>query len=474
MSWKVDGVYYHDWAEYQQALRLRDQRLVRAHLDTLQRDFSRQQEAIRRTEQELRQANNNYQRQVQLNAQLAEQIAEQEGTLRVLGNAQQAMAREVEEEFSRVRDCLTSTQRDVAELDQFVQQEKEEVQRQFGELESDLVAGLAEARESQNQLEAELRKSIREVDDKLDAEIQSRIAKDQDQLAQANVFIEFIEEMFAGLQKQAHQIGETPALDRLQLDLASARRMVQEGAASAAYATAQAALSEAKTAQHAFTRKATEIQCLRQSTEARIARLRKAISDPLVSKYFAVEAAKVQRFLQDLDADLVRSFQRAATLEVDRSYFDRQLESIDAGVAKMVALTPMADSEYQTRDDHILEMIRELRQPSALGTLLSAPKDELADPNDPKSAKIVTLEFQSGRVQITFPLDRTEGFSMDGFGHSSDRECGQAFLPVQRFLQRFPMTRSACGAARRIPTVSGGYLQNRLNSIRRDLRHLQD
>ncbi len=235
MSWRVDGRgrEYHDWDEYQAAIRESQLAQVRAERDALGEDARRHRVRIRAVEGRLAEARGNAEQMARLNRELQSDLGELRQIQGAMQAAQERFERQAADAFQDLRTQAVAAREDLAALDRAQQEHAAEVRGQFDQARKELSDGLREAEERRQAAEAQLRAEITEVDRKLEADKSERLAKARSDGERAAGLAAYTAERLTLLVPRQDELGMRETLTRIGTRLAEVAELVARDTALA-------------------------------------------------------------------------------------------------------------------------------------------------------------------------------------------------------------------------------------------------
>src|SRR3954451_14561347 len=145
MSWTVDGHIYHDWADYQAALRRKEAREASQYASQARAELDRYQQRLREQQQALERTRGDLARQRQINEDIRQDVRGLEREQRSLANAQAAFEQQSRARLGELRTQMQGMGDQLARAERDHQQHVEATRQAFAEADRALQAGLANA-----------------------------------------------------------------------------------------------------------------------------------------------------------------------------------------------------------------------------------------------------------------------------------------------------------------------------------------
>lgn len=417
MSWTVNGTTYHDRNEYLRARAASEARQASVAASRYQQDAA----SLRsRLAGHLNSDIASQQRIVAENRRIIEQLRRVESRLAEQQRQHRARMEEIAEEARRGDE---RTRAEVAAL-------SDKTDEMFSSVWSDLSSGLADAERRRAEMETRLAKSVKAVDDKVEADRRARLEKEQTTAGRARLAIDLSEQRLA--------IMDERELARLKLSehrlqagdhIAHARALVNAGDFEAGLAQAIEASTMTAGLERTATSRGAELQAASRALAARVAAVRERLSDAQVSELFSGEIKEISGRLGRIEADIARGFREYGSLEVEQDRLDRELVMAENISGDMYDIREDLANRLDRRARMVPSVVEQLKR--TYGDLTSEPKVSFANQDlgeDKKSDLVVEMEFGGGKVKATF--DAAGGFQIDGYRHSSNTACARSAVDV--------------------------------------------
>jgi hypothetical protein len=362
MSHWINGRYYSTAAEYLAATHQQTAHRAEALAAQLQQETSRSRQRLQATEDALRQAEGNYDRQLELNRLLGQDVAGLRRQQAVLRQATEELRAESDHRFRDLRDSLAGNAADLAELQRRHERHREQMAAQFAQMEQQLAAGLAEAEQRRLQAEARLQQAIRRVDEKIEAERAERLAQARSELDRAVAQIELAEGLLHKQRDRSAALNLGEEVESVEEMVATARRLHERGEAAAALAASELAFASARTLGHKAARRQAQLTAARARIHDAAAHLQELLTDEVVRRYFPREAALAAALLDRLQRRAEHGYGSHARLEVEADDDERNLAALEREVLLMVREAPVVQGLYREREQRILQLLGHLVQ----------------------------------------------------------------------------------------------------------------
>lgn len=427
MSVRVDGVWYHNSADYQRAQAERDLRQARAEASALQADADRHRRRAQEVEAELRSARGDLARQERLHAELRQHVADLQRTQERLRQAQERAEQETARKFRDVEAAVRDQQEDVEAARRAHEAHVREVRAAFEEARRDLAAGLAEAERRRAGTEQALRDEVRQVDDKVEADRRERRAKARTDAGRAGVEMDLAEARLPALAARRDALGLHEQLVSAELAIQKARKYLAEDDPTQALANADQADRAVTGAEREAIRRQAELDARRAWVTATaqdlLAQLNRVSADGRndVRAFFPRDTAQAEHYLKAIRDRAAAEYTSYSRLEVQRSRDEQALDALDRAVRSLSVSGPIVRDLFLQRMDRVDEIMDSLRRQFGLETW-----HEVTIPDDPKSDQVIRCDFAGTKVDVYVPLEPGGKVRIDGYGHQTNADCEAA------------------------------------------------
>ncbi|HEY1187769.1 MAG TPA: hypothetical protein VGE74_08935 [Gemmata sp.] len=422
MSWRVDGVYYHNWSEYQAALARSEQRSAEARLTALRTEAERHQRRVRDVEQQLASAQGNNERLARVNQELQSGLEDLRRVQNQVQAAQEEYERRSDTEFRNLRAQAEAAREDLAALDAAHQRHQTEVRAQFERARAETAAGLAEAERRRAETQQQLQTAIGEVNQRLDRERDARLAEARTEAETADRLAAYTDEQADALAARQDETDMRAEVTRIKEQVAGVRRMLAENRPAAALTLANANYDAVRAARTEADARAAYLATARERVRETAAHLTARLGDDEVKKFFARAAGSVTQQLAELVNRLPETHARYHRRDQIEK-IEAHLGELEQEVLRVTSGAPLVREMDATRQERIKQVMERLVQnlgPSQSTQIL------YADPNDRKSVKIVRLQYGPAAYDLHFPLDPHGTIQVEGWGHSTNTDCQQS------------------------------------------------
>ena len=420
MSWTVDGRLYHDYAEYQAALRRKNEQEATERVAQSQAEVRRYQGRLRQQEQELRQAQGDLDRQRHIHEQMQQEVRGLEREQQILANTQARFERESQAQFGEIRHHMRDMGDQLQEAERQHQAHVEATQQAFAKASADLRVGLDNARREREEGEQRLRAAVQQVDDKVESDRRARAKRQLDDMDQAREQISVV----------ATMLDQTPSeqLRRLALDedaegvrtaLDSATRMLNSGKATVALSQAETAFGRASELRYKVTKRRAEMEAVRGAVTDRVRAIVDMTQSELLDEYFKFEKAEALNYLQHLSARTSDRYRLYSRVEDDLREDERTLGRLEEEVRAMRATCTTLAERVENRRKKVSDFVEDIEAEHG-GSAGVHPY--LARDDDPKSDLIVECQLDRGvKVRIVAGIDGA--FRVNAAGYATQAEC---------------------------------------------------
>lgn len=420
MSWVVDGVVYHNWREYQQALLAHEARLAQAQARAVGEEVRRLQRRIAEREGEIAAVRNDLRRQAALN----EMVQADLGALRRQQDLLAQIQRESEARLSGQIDEVRADQRllaeDMASLEAEQRRHAEEMRAGFDQVRGELQSGLARAERHIAEAERRLQGEIGRVAAALEDERRIRLDRQRNEVERTREQIAMVEERLALVQGQiaALALDEDVMLVRNQLE--RARNLLDQRDSTQALAKAEDAFVHVATLEQKVLRRSAELVAAREVMASWLAHTRDRLTAKDVQRYFTREIAQIEPVLARWEERVRSGYDDYRRLEIMRNEDGDLFRRLETRLLLMVESAPEIKAQAADRKLQAEELIGQL---SELNGPMTDCTISLADPQDRKSPMVVVCSYGRPTIRITIDLDGR--MQLDGYGYDSNGACAR-------------------------------------------------
>lgn len=449
MSWTVNGREYHDYDEYQRALRDTEQNRAQQRVADLERRLNQERQEYNNLQGRLNQINQNLQGQLDgAQRSITEQrqhIAEQQRIQVQMDQRMQGMQRlqgEMQREQVNIRNDLERGFRQVqeqfgvlqADIEHEMQTMQAEIDREFSRLEQDMQAGFQQAARERQEMDQRLTQNIQKVQKNFENYAQAQMQRESTQMSQTEVNARLADEILmqysesrlsrAGLWTESQQIRQ------LRMQIAASSHAPQT-----ALAHSGTMLAQAQTLEMSLFRREAELDTVKEMLINRLSVIENRIqNDKRIQYYFSQEVTLALDKITRLKQMIENSYEKYAALDTQLQHDENNLMVLENTINDMVVMAPIIEGMDNQRNTLAKNIIRASTD-AGYGFLSNKVQPQYADPNDKKSNITLDLDFNGPRIRMNLPLDPFVGFSLDSYGFGSNTECTSAAAPLLKQLQ---------------------------------------
>lgn len=404
MSWTVEGREYHNWDRYQEALRRRDQRQAEARAARAQREAQRLRERLSNQRKQLEEAQNNIREQQKINARIDKTVQSMRRNQERLQQAQ--------ENLSSQMDDMRTTHREHVES----------VERQFQEVQEELHAEIQQesqrAARERAALETKLTKEINSVDTKVE-DLRKQI-RDKERLDReiAEITIAETEAMLNREQDMIMKMKLDNELRTAKERIGSLQDSLAKNLPGLGITAKQIQVEVNGLVNKAYEIEA-EMEAFRESAQFRINQCKADLEDQLVDEFYSVEKRQFLHRIQQLEQSVQESYSNPSRREIEAVEHEKQLKQAEHIVDSISAEKQNTLDLHESRILAFKERIPFLQK--HFGMNIEEPNIRMEDPEDKKSALLVTYKTHDRTIEYRLNLDGS--FYMDGHGYSSNSAC---------------------------------------------------
>jgi hypothetical protein len=420
LSWSVDGRMYHDYAEYQAALRRKSEREAYERVGQSQAELRRYQQRLRQQEQDLAQAQGDLERQRDINERMRHEVRGLEREQQILASAQAQFEQESQAQFGQLRHHMQGMGDQLEQADRAHQEHVEATRKAFARAGEELRAGLDNARREREDGERRLTTAIQEVDRKVDLDRQARIKRQRDDLDQAREQMTIVESMLGEMtQQQLKPLSLEEDAKSVRTVLESAGRMLNAGKASVALSQAESAFSGVQDLRYKASKRRAELEATGAAVSDRVRAILDMTNSETLDEYFKFEKAELVGYLGHLSSRMPGRYQQYSRMEDDLREDERIIGRLEEEARTMLATCPTLGERVDNRKNKVTEFVRKIAARHGGSAGIDA---QLARPDDPKSDLIVDCRFDRGvKVRIVAGIDGT--FTANAAGYPTQAEC---------------------------------------------------
>lgn len=400
MSWTVDGVRYHDHAEYQAVLRAHELRVAANRADALQREVEAARYVIDSREAELEQARGDLEAQTRVAESLSNDVR---GLARSQSRLEQA-SREMERSLSAGLEASAA-----------------KLRRGLDDVRGAIAAARSEAEAARRRTEAALRASLERVEQEQRRELERREARAADRAERCQGALELALSMVDATTERHTPLGLLEQADAIREEIRQAGLLAARSDESSALALAHTAAGQARMLDQNVRRRQAELDAARESVVERARSLRKLLSGEALRRYFEVEGRRAGGILDRVEDGLAGRYSRYARKESEGERDDRLLGRLEESVSLMVASTGVIGEMARERKKALERSVEQLAQ---VHGALSGMEQRLATPGDRKSPLVVDCDFGGAKVQVVLELNGRQ--TIQGYGYGDDYRCARA------------------------------------------------
>jgi hypothetical protein len=471
VSWTIHGVTYHNYNEYQRALRGENTRQAQRETEQLRKrlkkiekesaDLAERNEASlrenRKLERDFEQARGDIQRQRQITTQLQANVAgireTQERMATAVTSLERTQAqlasaleesearaerqfgeirREAERNFARVHCRIDAAEADIAALEQEHQAHVQEVRQTFQEVRGELEQGLARAEQRRRESEQRLQGEIEKVEAKVEEDRRARLAEKKSESDRAAEQLRLVEATLVQCESRLARLNLEEEAQGIRDQVAQASALCARGDTASALAVGHGAYGQGRSLVYRTMKREAELAEGRRRVLERIDGLRATLAgESQVERFFAGEARQAGALLDRLGERARTSYLDHRRLQLDLDADDKTLDRLDRQIGVMVTTAPEVSRLAQERKGRAEGLVRQLKQ--VYGPL-SSVQQRFADEQDRKSDLLVECDFGGARVDLQMNLDGT--YAIDGYGHESNLSCQQQGTAVVKSVAR--------------------------------------
>jgi hypothetical protein len=229
-------------------------------------------------------------------------------------------------------------------------------------------------------------------------------------------------------QRECERLGVEEQRIRLEEELKSARRLLDQEDTSAALAASWAVLTSMRTLERVLVEHRTHLESARLDVIERVGWLRESLKGEEIEGWFPVERHQVTAFLERIVSESEHRYVRYADLPHTRQRHDDALRVLEREVDRWRVLAPLLEDDRGNLYERLPPLIQSFTR--VYGPV-QRMRDRLEDPKDPKSPMVVELDFGGPQIYLHCSLDGT--IQAEGFGHRSNTECSRQ---AQQVLQQ--------------------------------------
>lgn len=430
MSYRIDGVCYHTWAEYRRAVRRRELRAAREETVRLLAEATRLRGRIDQGRDALERPGEGVEQHMGA-------MVGVERDVRELRRLQDRIVGARERAEVRIEETLRAAMPAAGPGDGVETMEGEsgnllEEARSLDAAREELRRTVAGAEENERRIQERMQELSGQLDRRLEESRVARVAARQGELDQASEQLALVEEMLAEV--------PAPDLETLALaedvagireQLAAARRVHAGGSGGGALATASTAFAAARTLLHKARRRRAELAEMQRRVRGEVAHLRGLLEDPGLKRYFEVEVGLAGRLLARIEARAKDGYRTYRTLEIEAGKDLEVISRLRGEVARMGGAVEVVRDLARERKARAKELLASLsRQYGPMRDI----QQRFATEGDRKSSLVMECDFGGARVEVFLGLDGE--YSIDGFGHDSNATCSRRAEGVAEDLAR--------------------------------------
>lgn len=420
MSWTVDGRLYHDYGEYQAAVRRKNEREASERVAQSQAEARRYQDRLRQQEQELRQAQGDLDRQRQIHEQMRQEVIGLEREQQILANTQARFERDSQAQFGQIRHHMQGMGDQLREAERQHQAHVEATQQAFAKASADLRTGLDNARREREEGEQRLRAAVQQVDDKLEADRRTRVKRHSDDMDQAREQIAIVTAMLDQTTSQPlRPLALEEDAESVKGVIDSATRMLNAGKATVALSQAESAFNGARDLRYKMLKRRAELEAVRSAMTDRIRAIVHMTESASLDEYFKFEKAEVLGYLQHLAERATDRYRLYSRMEDDLREDERTIGRLEEEIRAMRATCTTLAERFENRRKMVSDFVDDVEAEHGGSAGVHA---RLERPDDPKSDLIVECRLDRGvKVQIVAGIDGA--FKVDAAGYATQAEC---------------------------------------------------
>jgi myosin heavy subunit len=421
MSWYVNGRRYENYNEYLRAKAAYERQQASAHAESYRQEAEQLRNRIAQREREFQQVRGDLQRQTEINQLLQADVRE----LGRVQNRMEANLRGMENQMNRgfqeVREQLEENDENLQRLEDAHHAHVEAVRQTFSAVRDEMQNGFQEVEERRAKTEERLRSEIKTVDDKVEADRQARLDKQQNQQSRAQEQIRMIEETLDAHQSQYQRLDLTGDEQAIRMQLAQADALLNnQNDASSALSLSTTAFAGAQTLVHQVEARQAELIAHRESVLSKIAQLREMMDSEDAQHYFKQEVAQANTLLNELEnraTDRYNDYRRLVLeSDKDQSVLDETEEQVRTIGCSAPVLKEMSKARVESVEG-VLDALEKYYGP------LTEDAYRFALEDDPKSTLIAECDFGGAQVDIHLGIDGT--IELEAYGHRSNADCSQ-------------------------------------------------
>ena len=363
--------------------------------------------------------------------EVTDEIERQGADIQALGSEIEGVARWTEQEFRAVHGELQQQAAEIDALDVAHRQHVEAVRREFVDVRHEMAEGLEEAERRREETERRLQAEIDRVEAELEKDRAERLAKEQDEASRARVLVTMAQE-----ETQQHDDAHCQRLrldgERNQAELKQLEvfELLETNNTAAALAAAHGAMTGARSLTYRAMRREAELVDMRERLMQRSQEVAGSLEDEAIQEYFEAEAGQARRIAARIEREAAESYDRYGRLDVQADRHERQLDKLEEQALVINATTPIVRRQARDRAEVAPTVVKRLAD---IYGPLTGVEQRYATPHDPKSAKIVECNFDGVGVDVHLDIDGS--YTVDGYGHASNRTCGSRAQAVVRAMQ---------------------------------------
>ncbi|HND53250.1 MAG TPA: hypothetical protein PLV92_12660 [Pirellulaceae bacterium] len=235
-------------------------------------------------------------------------------------------------------------------------------------------------------------------------------------------------EQLRSLEGRAEALDQEGDLHHIREQLTTATRLHSQGDAATALAAAEAAYAAARHSVHESERREAKLRQGRQRLVDSTRQIAQTLDQDLVQRYFKREALVARQVAGRLAERADQGYRSYAKLQIELDRDQRALEKLNDDVFTMDSQATVVQEQFREREARIAKIVGVLTE--VCGTMTKEPVLTYKDPENRKSTRVVQCSFTSGQVDLHVPLDANQPFQLEGFGHSSNKNCELVFRRV--------------------------------------------
>ena len=435
MSWQINGQgrYYHDYSEYQSALRAYEENSASRILERRAEEIARRLQGVR---EEFNNAAGQIEREQNLQRQFADEVRDLERTTERMDRAHREELARMDRDMEHLAATLDHTQNDIAD----VRRQFDEDRRKFAEkhqtLQTNIQQELENLANERSATDQRLEAAHRTASEQFEKQRRERLEREQDQAKRAALALDMAAQSLTAARELATQIGHaelTRRADGIERQIKSASDLCQRDA-TAALAAATGAHLEVRL----LDEQTAEARGRMMADSARIQRLagrtRELLADPRVAECFPrrkdIVAKDVEAALGRM-AGVFSSYERYAA---EYPIHLATLEKAEKAAEDLNADAPIAKQRCEERKIKAREAVKQIQERFGAAKLTSRS----LDPGDPLAPVEVMIKLDNETLRLTFHVDRE--MELCAYQHATDYDCKKSMeraLDMMRGIMDF-------------------------------------